>query len=178
MKTSARYLTRTALFTALIAVCAYLNVGVFPGVPFTLQTFALFLACFVLGWKQAELCVALYLALGAAGLPVFSGFRGGVGVLFGATGGYLWGFLLLPLVYGGLLRLFGGTWLSRVLCAFAGLLACYLAGTLWLVYGYAAFTDSFPRALLLYVLPFLVPDLIKLLLADRLAEALKKRGKL
>ena len=86
-----------SLFAALMAVCAWLTI---PGeVPFTLQTFGVFAALVLLGGKRGTIAIALYLVLGAVGLPVFSGFRGGFGVLFGTTGGYIFGFLLSGLLY-------------------------------------------------------------------------------
>ena len=85
-------LARAALFAALIAICSWISIP--TAVPFTLQTFAVFLALGVLGGKLGTLSVAVYLLLGAVGLPVFAGFQGGLGALLGATGGYLAGFLL------------------------------------------------------------------------------------
>ena len=82
-----RELARAALFAALIAICSWISIP--TAVPFTLQTFAVFLALGVLGGKLGTLSVAVYLLLGAVGLPVFAGFQGGLGALLGATGGYL-----------------------------------------------------------------------------------------
>ena len=85
------YAAFTALTAAIIAVCAWITV---PGpVPFTMQTFGVFLALRLLGGKRGSISVALYILLGAAGLPVFSGFKAGIGVLIGPTGGYILGFI-------------------------------------------------------------------------------------
>ena len=92
-----RDLTLIALFAALIAICAWLTVPM-PDVPFTMQTFGVFAALLLLGGKRGTLSILLYLLLGAAGLPVFSGFRGGIGSLLGTTGGYLVGFFFSYLV--------------------------------------------------------------------------------
>ena len=92
-------LARAALFAALIAICSWISIP--TAVPFTLQTFAVFLALGVLGGKLGTLSVAVYLLLGAVGLPVFAGFQGGLGALLGATGGYLAGFLLTALTVWG-----------------------------------------------------------------------------
>ena len=83
-------LAYTALFTVLLAVCAWITVPL--TVPFTLQTFGVFAALGVLGGRRGTYAVAAYLLLGLAGLPVFSGFRGGPGVLLGTTGGTSWAF--------------------------------------------------------------------------------------
>lgn len=95
-------LTLLSLFCALMAVSAWVTVPF--AVPFTLQTPVLFLCIGLLGWRSAALCVTVYLLLGCVGMPVFSALQGGVGVLLGPTGGYLLGFLLVPLLVGGLLR--------------------------------------------------------------------------
>ena len=93
-----KMLSLTALFAALIVVCSWISVP-FNVISFTMQTFAVFFALSFLGGKYGTLAVAVYIAVGAAGLPVFSGFRGGVGALTGATGGYIFGFLLSGAVY-------------------------------------------------------------------------------
>ena len=85
------------LFAALIAVCSQIQI---PGpVPFTLQTFAVFLAAGLLGGKRGSIAVLIYILLGAIGLPVFAGFKGGIGALLGTTGGYILGFILSMLVF-------------------------------------------------------------------------------
>ena len=98
-------LAYTALFTVLLAVCAWITVPL--TVPFTLQTFGVFAALGVLGGRRGTYAVAAYLLLGLAGLPVFSGFRGGPGVLLGPTGGYILGFLASALLYWAVTARFG-----------------------------------------------------------------------
>jgi len=95
-----RDLTLIALFTALTAVCAWISVPVpAPFVQFTMQTFAVFAVLLVLGGKRGTYAVTAYLLLGAVGAPVFSNFRGGLGVLLGTTGGYILGFFFQALLY-------------------------------------------------------------------------------
>lgn len=163
MKT--REWTQCALAAACIAICSWIAIPM--SVPFTLQTFAVFLICIWLGGRSGCISVLLYLLLGAIGLPVFSGFRGGPGVLFSTTGGYIFGFLLSALFL----------WLTqrwrqdrpiRCFCACLGaLFLCYLCGTLWfwLLYLQGGAWISFPQVLSLCVWPFLVPDLLKIVLA-------------
>ena len=124
---SLRDMVLCALFAAILAVSAWLTV---PGeVPFTLQTFGVFAALGLLGGKRGTIAIALYLVLGAVGLPVFSGFRGGFGVLLGTTGGYIFGFLLSGLLYWALTALLGNKGWVRLLAMVLGLLLCYAAGT-------------------------------------------------
>ena len=96
MHTHIRELAYCGCCTALLAVCSWISIP-FP-IPFTLQTFAVFLLGRLLGGRNATLCVCCYLLCGAIGLPVFSGFRGGISVMFDLTGGYLLGFLLSTLL--------------------------------------------------------------------------------
>ena len=160
-----RNLTRCALFAALMALCAWLGIPLGHTV-FTMQAFAVLLALGLLGGKWGSAAILCYLLLGAAGLPVFSGFRGGLGAILGPTGGYLWGFLLTGLVYRMAQRL------GRLPAMALGLLACYACGTGW----YMFYTGSpLWLALSQTVLPYLLPDAAKLLLANHLTRRLKPR---
>lgn len=161
-------MTLASLFAALLAICAWICIPV-SDIGITLQTFGVFLALSLLGGKWGSVSVLLYLLLGAVGLPVFSGFRGGMGHLVGVTGGFLWGFLLSALVYWVLEKL--GSKIAMV----GGLLACYFCGCIWF-YCYSG--GGFVFILLRCVAPYAVFDLAKLWLADRLASRLKKVIKL
>ena len=159
-----RKLTRCALFAAMMALCAWIGIPLGHTV-FTMQTFGVLLALGILGGKRGTISILCYLLLGAAGLPVFSGFRGGIGAILGPTGGYLWGFLATGLVF----------WLlekwSRPVAMAAGILVCYACGTLW----YMTYTGGALAAVLAQtVLPYLIPDALKLVLALRLMKRLKK----
>ena len=161
-----------ALFAVLIAVSAWISLP-FP-VPFTLQTFAVFLSLMTLGGKRGFYAVLVYLLMGAAGLPVFSGFQGGFGVFMGATGGYLTGFLASALLYR-ILTSKSEPPSRTVVAALAGLLACYSIGTLWFSVGYASGSvTGIYSVLLLCVVPYVIPDLIKLALAFTLSRRFKQ----
>ena len=163
-------LTRGAMCAALIAVCSWISIP--TTVPFTLQTFAVFLTCELMGgagiWP-----VALYILLGAVGVPVFAGFSGGMGPLLGPTGGYIWGFLALALTVTGWKKLLGGR--LPVVGMALGLAACYLFGTLWFVRVYAASSGpvSFAQALSWCVLPYVIPDAVKIALARMIGARVK-----
>ena len=169
-----RNMTRCAILTALLCICAWIG---FPlgDVSITLQTFGLFLTLSTLGGKNGCLVCLLYLLLGAVGLPVFSGFRGGLGTLFSATGGYILGFLAAALVYWLITELLGGRFPVRVMASLLGMAVCYGFGTLWytMVWTHGG---SLTLGLILgkCVLPFLLPDLIKLSLALWATEKLKR----
>ena len=166
-----------ALMAVLIAVCSWISIQTV--VPFTLQTFAVFCALELLGGARGTIAVAVYLLLGAVGVPVFAGFTGGLGILLGSTGGYLLGFLLTGLVYWLFERLGRSLWL-RVAALLLGLALCYAFGTLWFVEVYSRANGplSVMTALSWCVLPFLLPDGLKLVLALLLSARLRPLLKL
>ncbi len=164
MRNSSKYMVLCSLFAALIALCAWISIPVFD-VAFTLQTLGIFLSLGLLGGKKGCAAIAIYLLLGAAGMPVFSGFRGGLGALIGVTGGFLWGFLLSGLTYWALER-FG-----KLPAMIAGQLICYLCGCIWF-YLYAG--GGIWVILLRCVVPFLIPDAAKLYLAYILTRRLSR----
>ena len=154
-----QFLARCALFSALMCICAWISIPL-GNISFTLQTFSLFLAFLTLGGKGASLSVFVYLALGAVGLPVFSGFRGGFGALLGVTGGYLWGFLAGCLVFWLITAILGEK--SCVLAVIAAMVTIYLCGTIWFfVYAPGGIWAILAQS----VLPYLLPDAVKILLA-------------
>ena len=162
MTHSIRNMVRSSLFAGAMAVCAWLAVPV-SDIGFTMQTFGVFLALGLLGGKWGTVSIGIYLLMGLVGLPVFSGFRGGPGMLLGVTGGYLWGFLASGFVYWALER-FG-----KLPAMVGGLLICYACGTLWfLQYSGGGLTFVLLRC----VVPYLIPDGIKIFLAWSLARRL------
>ena len=167
---SVRVLARCALFVAAMTVCAWLAIPV-PPVPFTLQSFALFLALLLLGGKYGSLVCAVYLLLGIAGAPVFSGFRGGIGAILGPTGGFLTGFLVCSLFYWLITALFGNR--AALFALILGWLLCYITGTVWLLRYYPDGSLSVWAAFGQYVAPFLLPDAVKLALALLLHKKLR-----
>ena len=170
MKGRASDLARAGLMAALIVVCTHLSIPLPGGVPLTLQTFAVALAGFLLGPVYGVLSVLAFLLLGAAGLPVFSGFTGGLGRFFGPTGGFLWGFLLLAAGCG----LGKGKRLPAALgLGLGGLVLCHLPGAAW--YAHTAGLGLWPAALAVSI-PFLPKDAASLALALGLAKALERRG--
>lgn len=158
----------TSLFAALITVCAWIAVPI-PPVAFTLQTLGVLLALGILGGKRGLCSVGLYLLLGLVGLPVFSGFRGGVSALMGPTGGFLWGFLAMAACYW-LLQRFG-----KLPAMMAGQLACYVCGCWWFTV-YAPGT-GYAAAALTCVVPYLLPDALKLMLAYTLSARIARSAR-
>jgi len=158
-------LSYVALSAALIALCSWIAIP--TAIPFTMQTFAIFAVLGLLGGRRGTLAILSYLLLGLFGLPVFSGFQGGIGVLLGSTGGYLIGFVIMGLLYWLLTKLFGTkTWIMA-LSMLLGLLLLYAFGTIWFLLVYTSSTGSISLLTVLgwCVFPFIIPDLLKLFLA-------------
>ena len=166
-----------ALFAVLMAVCAWITVPLpKPLVQFTLQTFAMFMALTTLGGRRGLYAMVVYLLLGAVGVPVFSGFRGGLGVLLDTTGGYIIGFAAAALVYWLLTAKLGDSLPVKIAACVLGLAVCYAFGTAWFLVLYARTTGPIgvTTALSWCVLPYIVPDLLKLALAVVLSGRIKK----
>jgi len=158
-----------ALFAVLMAVCSWISIPAV--VPFTLQTFGVFVAVSVLGGKRGTLAVVLYLLMGIVGLPVFAGFSGGLGVLLGSTGGYIIGFIVMAVIAGLFIDNCRKPWI-QLIGMVVGTIVCYLFGTVWfcIVAGY-----TFQAALAVCVIPFIPADLVKMIIAMIIGPMIKKR---
>lgn len=163
-----------AVFAVLIAICSWISIPTV--VPFTLQTFAIFLSIGILGGKRGTLAVLVYILLGLMGIPVFAGFSGGIGVLAGNTGGYIMGFLLSALVMWAMEKILGKKLWVLALSMIIGLFVCYAFGTAWFMIVYTRNTGAVGLASVLgwCVVPFLIPDFIKIALAFILSKRLEK----
>ncbi len=176
-KLSALDTAYVGLSAAFIAICSWISIP--TAIPFTLQTFAIFFITALFGLKRGTLAVAVYLLLGIIGLPVFTGFKGGIGVLAGATGGYIVSFLLIAVIVGFVSDRTNGKLLPTAAAMLMGNLLCYLFGSLWFMLVYTSGTEpvSFTAVLSMCVIPFLLPDAVKLAIAALLANRLRKTVK-
>ena len=162
-----------AIFAVLMAICSWISIPM--AVPFTLQTFGVFMAVGVLGGKRGTFAVLIYILLGAVGVPVFAGFSGGIGVLLNTTGGYIVGFLFSALVMWGMETLWGKKPVVQIASMLVGLIVCYALGTIWFMVVYARNTGAVGLGTVLgwCVIPFIIPDLIKIALAFVLSRRLR-----
>ena len=163
-----------ALFACLMAICSWISI---PGeVPFTLQTMGVFLAIGLLGGKRGTLAVLVYILMGVIGLPVFSGFSGGIGKLVGVTGGYIVGFLASALVMWAMETLLGKKKWALALSMVIGLLVCYAFGTAWFMVLYTNSKGAITLGAVLgmCVIPYIIPDAVKIAVALLLTKALKR----
>ena len=165
-----KHMVQCGICAALMAISAWLSIPM-PQVSFTMQSFSVFFALGLLGGRRGCVSIFIYLLMGAVGLPVFSGFRGGLGVLLGVTGGYIWGFLAAGLIYWFFTAIFGDKFSVRLSAVAVGMLACYGCGTAWYLYLYGG---NFWAVLAVCVVPYLIPDGVKIALAVSLAGRLKQ----
>ena len=167
---TAKDMAYSGICAALLAISAWCAIPM-PQVSFTMQSFAVFFALGLLGGRRGVISISIYLVMGLIGLPVFSGFRGGVGVLLGITGGYIWGFLLAGLLYWAVTALFGQGFKARLAAMILGMLLCYGCGTVWYLRVYGG---NLWAVLTACVLPYLLPDGVKIALALTLSGKLKR----
>ncbi len=172
-KLNVKDISLIALFAAVMAVCAWLTFPVSP-VPVTLQTFGVFLTLLLLGGRNGTFSILIYILLGLAGAPVFSGFKGGPSALLGPTGGYITGFIFIGLIFLLCEKLISDSLTAKTVSLLIGLAVCYVFGTLWFTFVFNGEEKvTFYSALSMCVLPFIIPDLLKLIAAVLLSKALK-----
>ncbi len=159
----------SSLFVALIAVGAFIAIPIGP-VPIVLQNMFVLLAGLLLGPVWGLACVAVYLIIGLAGLPVFAGGTSGMGKLFGPTGGYLLGYLPCVFITASVSKGLGKKPAFDILAMVLGSLIVYSAGVPWLK---AVMGISLEKAIMIGMVPFLIGDALKILAAAFLAKALR-----
>lgn len=164
-----------ALSAVFIAICSWISIP--TSIPFTMQTFAVFFIIFVLGAKKATISITVYILMGAIGIPVFSGFTSGMGILFGSTGGYIIGFLLSALFLSVTKFIYKKSGITTLIFSFISLFICYTTGTLWfyLVYTSSTGAITYSGILAMCVVPFIIPDTIKILFAFYVSKIIKSR---
>lgn len=165
-------LVMTALMAAVICLLAPLSIPLPSGlVPISLGTFAVYLTASLLGPKRGALSVLLYLLLGLVGMPVFSGYSSGAGILFGPTGGYLVGYIPLVILCGICFKKTDRRWLI-IPGAIGATLVLYWIGTAWLMYTAKL---SLPAALMAGMIPFIPGDLAKIIVTVLAGPEISKR---
>ena len=177
MKNNIQNLTLTALMAAILCLMGPIVIPI-GMVPVSLANMAIYLTIILLDKKKTLTATVVYLLIGFVGIPVFSGFSGGVGKIFGPTGGYLMGYLILSYIGSVFLEKGKSLGNKRNLCQFlalsAGTMGLYFVGTVWLMYQSKL---DLVTALLVGVVPFVFLDFIKILLAISIGNAIKKRIK-
>ncbi len=175
-----------SISAALITVCSWISIPLGP-VPFTLQTLGILAVMLTAGGRRGTIAVLVYLALGAVGVPVFAGFKGGIASFAGPTGGFLVGFLVSALVYWLLEKLFlkklmttpVKTWVFGMLAFLIFEVIMYIVGVIWFMTVYAAQTGPVGLATVMgwCVIPFIIPDIVKMVVAVLIGERASKLTK-
>ena len=160
----------TALMTAVTCILAPLSIPIGP-IPISLTNLSIYLSLYLLDWKKGTISCLLYLGIGLAGVPVFSGFTGGIGKLAGPTGGYIIGFLPMAILAGLVIEKCSKRWL-QFLGMLGGTVICYSIGTIWYCIQSGI---GFLPALSACVFPFIPFDLVKMGIAIAIGPILRKR---
>jgi biotin transport system substrate-specific component len=171
-KMKTKELTLIGLMTAVTCILGPLSIPMpFSVVPISFTNLAIYFTVFLLGWKKGTISYLIYLLIGVVGVPVFSGFSGGIGKIAGPTGGYLAGFLLLAIISGLFIEKFRGKIYMYALGMVLGLAVTYLLGTTWLAYQLGL---TFKEGLFMGVIPYIPGDIVKIAAALILGPILRK----
>ena len=172
-----------SISAALITVCSWISIPLGP-LPFTLQTMGILAVMLTCGGRRGTISILVYLVMGFCGVPVFAGFKGGVAALIGPTGGFLVGFVIAALVYWLLERIVFKrlmtstvrTWIFGVLNSLIFEVVMYFIGVIWFMTVYAAQTGpvGFSSVMTWCVIPFIVPDIVKMAFAVVIGERARK----
>ena len=174
MKLKTKELVICAMFASITAVLAQISIPLpFTTVPLTMQVFAVAISGVILGCKKGFISQVIYILLGAIGIPVFAQMSGGMGVLFGYTGGFIIGFPLMSLVIGYISEKYESI-LTIMIAMIISLVIEYTMGTIW--YSFISGV-GFMEAIVTCVAPFVVLDLFKVILATTIGITIRRRIK-
>ena len=176
MQNSIRKMTVSAICVALMCICSFIS---FPlgQISLSLQLFAVYFSLYYQGPLYGSVSVVVYLVLGAIGVPVFSLFGGGISAFVGPSGGFLFGFIFMLLVYSLALFLFRNKRSGKIIATVVALLTLYLCGSLYYSLVYLGGVYALGQSLLVTVLPFILPDIVKIILAFFINNRLSKAKK-
>ena len=161
-----------AVFAVIMSICSWISIPI-PGtsVPINLATFAVILAGLMLGSRDGAIAMLVFLALGAIGVPVFHSFTGGMGIVFGPTGGFLIGYIALAFFAGLAAKESEHPVRNYILFTVIGEVVLYALGSAWFIFQAGS---NIQTALMACVVPFLPGDAVKMVLAYLVAGRLKK----
>lgn len=164
---------KISVMVVLIIVCSFITIPFV--IPFSMQTFAICFALLLLGGFKGTVAIGIYLLMGFVGIPCFSGFSSGPGHFWGPSGGFLFGFLLMGLLFWGFERLTKSI-KGRVVVIGIGMVLCYMLGAAWfsIVTNGKLTREGIAAAFISAVLPFVIPDAVKIALAVYLCQKVKK----
>ena len=163
-------LAMTAVMTAVTCVLGPMSISIGP-IPVSFTNLAIYLSLYLLGWKRGSLSYLVYMLIGMVGMPVFSGYAGGFGKLFGPTGGYILGFLPMALIAGWVID-HSRSRAAHMAGLILGTAVCYAFGTAWYCVQAGCAVGA---ALGLCVIPFIPVDLVKMAAAMGLGSVVRDR---
>lgn len=169
VKPSTREIVYIGMFAAILAILSQISIPMPSGMPITLQTFAVALTGYVLAWKRGTASTLIYILLGAVGVPVFSGLRGGVQVLAGHTGGFIWGFVFMAMLCG--IGIMQENKTVGIMIGFIGLAVCHLFGVIQFA---VVMEMDVLKSFLLASAPYLLKDAVSVILAYILGYRIRK----
>ena len=169
---SIKQMALISLMTAVLCILSPISIPIFiTPIPVSLGVLAVYLTAYILPPLQSLISVGLFLLLGLVGLPVFSGYSGGLGKVIGPTGGYIVGFLFTVYISSVFIHLKKGR-LFDILGMIIGLIFCYSPGTIWFSYQQG---KGFIASLMLCVVPFLIGDAVKIIVSALIGPEILKR---
>lgn len=169
VKPSTREIVYIGMFAAILAILSQISIPMPSGMPITLQTFAVALTGYVLAWKRGTAGVLIYILLGAVGVPVFSGLRGGVQVLAGHTGGFIWGFIFMAMFCG--VGIIQENKTLGIMIGLIGLAICHLFGVIQFA---VVMEMDILKSFLLASAPYLIKDAVSVIFAYILGYRIRK----
>lgn len=168
-------MTYIALVAAVMCVIAPITIPLpFTPIPISMATFVVYITTIIIGKKRAVISILIYLLIGAVGVPVFSGYSGGVQKIASPTGGYLIGYIFCAFVIGWFVEKFENKMYMYAVGVAVGTLTCYTVGTVWLSYQAQL---TFTEALIMGVIPYIPLDVLKMIIAVAVGYPLKKQMK-
>ena len=171
---STKKLTLAALMSALLCLLAPLSIPIGP-VPITLSLFVIYIISYVLDVNTAIISVFIYLLIGAAGIPVFAGYKSGIGIILGPSGGYLISYLLIVYISSYINNKYPNKKIVQLFAMFISLIICYIIGTIW----FSVFKKmTFVESLFICVFPFIITDMIKIIAACIIGTEIRQRLRL
>ena len=168
---STKNLSLMALMSALLCLLAPISIPIGP-VPITLSIFIIYIISYILDANSALISVFIYLIIGIVGLPVFAGYKSGLGVILGPSGGYLISYLVVVYISSYYNNKYYYNKILQLLFMFITLILCYVCGTIW----FSIFKKmTFIESLFICVFPFIITDVIKIIAACMLGNEIRKR---
>lgn len=168
---SIKNLVLVALMSALLCILGPMSIIIpMSPVPISLGTLGIYLVVIVLGKKYGTISVLIYILLGLVGLPVFTGFTGGLAKLLGPTGGYIIGYIFLSIIMGFAIDILVNNKYRYMIAIILGTLVLYAFGTTWLK---IEMNITYGEAIFMGVLPFVAGDIVKMIIAMIVGEKIK-----